>query len=298
MPWISRIGGPLPRLVNATLLSRQSKPPSSPPIRLVSWSTSFRAKALLAAAAPRIAPPDRRILRQGPCRSSLSCITPHFGQPRGKRGYLESNRALGTAHGGRGNCYPSASSNLNSCGPRRYVRVTWPPLWKPYLRWLSGLRLYVPQLSGQASGHRKTSFWLIFFRLKTWRSSWRPSFSCRWSLFRLQHGFRRWTVQPFGWPGKLPRRRMCWSARPLARCRALRIPCSTQLRAGCQSRSCRSSRRRFRQLHRQDFRAHHRRGSTPASFRIPWAGPSFLLERLRRRDLPPHPLRPLHLRLR
>src|SRR5437764_13329423 len=97
-----RTGGPLPRLVNATRLSRHSKPPSSPPIRLVSSSTPLRAKALYAAATPSNAPPDKRIFRQGASRSSLS-ITPHLfdkKQPQKKRGYLESNRALESTHGG------------------------------------------------------------------------------------------------------------------------------------------------------------------------------------------------------
>src|ERR1700686_4636285 len=118
MPWIRRIGGPLPRFVNATRLSRHSKPPSSPPMRFVSWSTPFLAKALYAAAAPRMAPPERRIFRQGPSRSSFSSITPHSvdqGKARPhllataahhtkvvldkKARLLESNRASGTAHG-------------------------------------------------------------------------------------------------------------------------------------------------------------------------------------------------------
>src|SRR2546423_385221 len=97
-----RTGGPLPRLVNATRLSRHSKPPCSPPIRLVSSSTPLRANALYAAATPSNAPPDKRIFRQGASRSWLS-ITPHLfdkKQPQKKRGYLESNRALESTHGG------------------------------------------------------------------------------------------------------------------------------------------------------------------------------------------------------
>src|SRR3954471_1724301 len=110
-----RIGGPFPRLVNATRRSLHSKPPSSPPIRFVSWSTPFRAIALYAAATPSRAPLDKRIFLQDPSRSSpsLSCITPRWGQPRNclrttgcsrkKARLLESNRASGTAHGGREN---------------------------------------------------------------------------------------------------------------------------------------------------------------------------------------------------
>src|ERR671936_1939112 len=96
------IGGPLPRFVNATRRSRHSNPPSSPPIRLVSWSTPLRANALYAAATPSSAPPERRILRQGVTRSSESSIRlPRKGQGQSnkKRGYLDSNRAWRTAHG-------------------------------------------------------------------------------------------------------------------------------------------------------------------------------------------------------
>jgi hypothetical protein len=75
-----------------------------------------------------MAPPERRIFRHGPSRSSFSSITPHSvkqeksagHQPQYLRtsGYntkvvldkkarlLESNRASGTAHGVRKNYYP------------------------------------------------------------------------------------------------------------------------------------------------------------------------------------------------
>src|SRR5258707_3492007 len=120
MPWIRIIGVPWPRLVIATRRSRQSKPPSSPTMRFVSWSTPFLAKALYAAAAVRMAPPDRRIFRHGPSRSSFSSITPHSvnqeksaaHQPQyfGTGGYntkivldkkerlIERKRASGSAH--------------------------------------------------------------------------------------------------------------------------------------------------------------------------------------------------------